>query len=648
MNLNNELKGVELNFISKPAANVLNNLKESGFRWHNTKKVWYARQNDKTITLAKQLTESDIKDIEQEQKTKEDTEIKKIMTKMDNKILPLFDRVQFTDAENANLNKSLHGKEIAKLVREHIKNRFPECKFSVTSDYNSVTIELKSSPYDNKKLEYSRDIEPREYRKFEEENNKEITAIIDYCEKYLKSYQYCTCYDPYGDYGSSSNIYTHVSIYDYTQIEQTEAIKKEIENFRQSLEEQKKAEAEEMNKRVEESIKQREIDDAQAKIRAEQDEKDIEIINNNVSFNDLTETDQYMIINAQFAHLNKNNTLDEYKEEVNKGENEKGFYYQDVKITREVYFKTAEALNLFSNMLLSDFDFINGTGGDYTDDPRINSMIDYQNMSKEDRATVKFNLYGIAVYFNNELQFAIDAQGYSYARYVGLTTTANKQPVTTCNTYENTEQIEQDKVTASIIENASAEIIISLSLSSDEWQTSVEYETELKNQLKQSNTKLTKTVIQQVEIEELKVYLYRLLTEMESVQEQFTNANIQQGEKITIISIGDMGMVGTSKGIFESATNSSYAQYTDAVKLTFKPDHKRQLYYTHYHNGKCFIVVSGYCDIPESILWETGTSANGVIWRKTKYGSCDRQQIKDIKQYLEQQEIKILVDRSNS
>jgi hypothetical protein len=67
---------------------------------------------------------------------------------------------------------------------------------------------------------------------------------------------------------------------------------------------------------------------------------------------------------------------------------------KNLKVTREVHFKTLESLELFKNMLLHDFDFISGTGGYYTDDPRINSMIDYNNMTKEEQKTVIFNLMG--------------------------------------------------------------------------------------------------------------------------------------------------------------------------------------------------------------------------------------------------------------
>ena len=45
--LNNQLNGIELNFDSKPTAEILNIIKESGYRWHNVKKIWYAKQSEK-------------------------------------------------------------------------------------------------------------------------------------------------------------------------------------------------------------------------------------------------------------------------------------------------------------------------------------------------------------------------------------------------------------------------------------------------------------------------------------------------------------------------------------------------------------------------------------------------------------------------
>jgi hypothetical protein len=279
-------------------------------------------------------------------------------------------------------------------------------------------------------------------------------------------------------------------------------------------------------------------------------------------------------------------------------------------------------------------------------------MTDYSNMSKKEKETVKWNLTGLAVYFNNQLQFVIDPQGFNYARYVGLTDTAEREE--NANTYNNSsygisteeaEAIARDKIVASGIEDISTEIIYKNELITD-WQTSDVYKTALKQQLKENNITLTKGIIQQTEIEELKQYLYGFIEHINGVQEQFTEANIKDGDKITIFCISDFGMVTESRVKMHSVTNCKYAQYDDAVKTVFTPENKRKQYYTYYHSNKCFIVASGWHTIPETILWNVEVK-NGFTCRSSKYGSCDNQQIKDIKDYLKQNNVNILVDRSD-
>lgn len=164
-----------------------------------------------------------------------------------------------------------------------------------------------------------------------------------------------------------------------------------------------------------------------------EDIKDI-IINPDVV--EVKEQDQYFIKSVKFANLNKRNTIKEYEKEIIKGD----YLFQDVKITRELYFNNIEELESFNNSLMLDFDFINGTGGSCTDDERINDIKDYWNMSDEERDTVEWYLKGIAVYFNNELQYIIDAQGYSYARYVGLVWEHTK------NEKKVIEEVEEEKI----------------------------------------------------------------------------------------------------------------------------------------------------------------------------------------------------------
>ncbi|MDM0660087.1 hypothetical protein QTH47_13260 [Clostridium perfringens] len=46
---NEEKNGIEVKFNTKPAQEVINDLKVNGFRWHRVKKVWYAKQTEERI-----------------------------------------------------------------------------------------------------------------------------------------------------------------------------------------------------------------------------------------------------------------------------------------------------------------------------------------------------------------------------------------------------------------------------------------------------------------------------------------------------------------------------------------------------------------------------------------------------------------------
>ena len=59
MVLNNEKNGVELYFQNKPETNILSMLKECGYRWHNVKKCWYAKQNTETMNTAHKIAENE-------------------------------------------------------------------------------------------------------------------------------------------------------------------------------------------------------------------------------------------------------------------------------------------------------------------------------------------------------------------------------------------------------------------------------------------------------------------------------------------------------------------------------------------------------------------------------------------------------------
>lgn len=54
---NEEHKGIELLFDGKPDSKIRTALKSNGFKWHNGKGVWYAKDTEKTELLAKKVAE---------------------------------------------------------------------------------------------------------------------------------------------------------------------------------------------------------------------------------------------------------------------------------------------------------------------------------------------------------------------------------------------------------------------------------------------------------------------------------------------------------------------------------------------------------------------------------------------------------------
>lgn len=591
--LNEKLNGVELYFEGKPARTVLADLKANGFRWNGKKVCWYAKQSEETLKVANTYSEG-LKEVAT-------TSLKKI-----NKI-DLFKLTTFTEVER---EKNYNTKEIAKGIRTHLKARFKFIKFSVTSK-DRISVTIKSAPF--------------------EKDSIYLKAIQEYVDKLVESYNFCTCYDPYGDYGSSYNFYffgCRVD-YDYIQVEATQEIIEAMKQFDIKVAEAEELKRAEEERQYQEYLKEQEQANKEAEKRQKQIKADKEYINNNVEVVEIDEQDQYYVKNAYFANLNKNNTLDQYKEEVAKGD----YYLNTLKVTREIYFKDKKSYNLYINMLLHDFSFIDGTGGSYTDDLRINSMTDYYNMTSEEQKTVEWLLQGIAVYVNDELMFVVDAQGYSYARYVGLigeNTVTTKEY--TCKQVVAVEEIEERKIEAEEIQEVYNNVINN---TFDNW-----YDTRKAIAAAiRKNPLLTfdNTVVQQIKDEEIKIDLYKVLKEVDTIQDQFNESGLSKGDKLTIVRGSMIGGASISHIILEGFTMEEYAQYKDNVKMTMNVKGKRGLYSTNIH-GKDTIIYQGWIDIPTSVLYED-TSNGNFNGMATKYGSYDERAISDIMSYLQEKNI---------
>ncbi|KON87373.1 hypothetical protein AF332_11420 [Sporosarcina globispora] len=617
MKLNEELNGIELYFNTKPQQTVLSELKSNGFRWSNFKKCWYTKQSEKAFKVANSLTNGEELTVAPEAATK----VKKARSeKKKESALSLWDAAQWEGLTVNQNTKDQDCKEIAKEIRSHIKKRFPQCKFSVRVPYyGKINFEIKSSPF--------------------EKGSLYLNAIKGYCESLLNAYKHTYSEaDPYTDYAGVHNFYGYVEIdWEYTQTELTEEMKKDLLIFDSKFAEAEKAEEERKEKEYQEYVKEQEARNAEYKKQQEEEKKQIENIYNSIEVKELDENGQYFVTDAEFADLNKNNTIEQYMEEVEKGK----YSLENVKITKEVHFSSLEALTNFSNMLLNDFDFLTNTGGSFTEDNRINSMTDFYNMD-EDKQTVQWNRYGVAIYFNNELQFVADAQGYSYARYVGLTDNAKIEKSITFDQVISEEEINELKHQADRLEDISTSVISELDIFStwrkENWK---EYKTAIKDKLSKYNYKLTKEIIQQLDIEELKECMYKILQEVDGIQDQFTNANIQQGEKVTLFYISDWGSIVTNRITFDSVTNSSYAQYDNAVKLTFTPEKKRKLHYKYFYST--MLLYKGWHSLPETVLHHV-EERNGMRVTRSKYHSCDNRQYDEILSHFEKQDIKPIIN----
>ena len=376
---NQKLKGVEVYFETKPDYKVITALKNQKFRWHQVKKCWYNKDTTEIQAFLHTLTETP-------------AEAPKNAVK--NQKMFLFDRVKTDDlvkGEQMPTNRE---------IKKFLCDRFPEIKFSVknsNSSYSQCYVEILESPYNS--------------------NGLELEAIKNFIKAYsnLYSYDNNNSMIDYFDFFDLIAPYNLLS-YEYKQVEATAEQLEDITDF-QKRTEQKKAE-EEARKEAEwqKYLKQAKQEREEAKKREEQKNKELEEIKQHITIEDLTEEQSYFI-NSKWANLNKNNTLAEYKEEVKNNR----FFERDAKITKNIYFNNKEVYNYFCNSLLYDFEFIAGTGGSATDDERIQTMQDFIKLTPAEKDTVKwYNNNCIAVYYNNKIQFVIDAQGHSYARYVGL------------------------------------------------------------------------------------------------------------------------------------------------------------------------------------------------------------------------------------
>lgn len=595
--LNTEKNGIELRFDTKPNTDVITAIKEAGFRWSGKQRMWYAKQNDETVALANQISESEGSF---EYKPKTETNIDLWSLTRTEGIEDNYDKTRITNT-----------KEIAANIRKHLRNRFSMCKWSVTSDYNSIRVELLESPFSR--------------------NSEALKAIVNYAYTYTQSWNYNNS-DLMTDY-FDVNFYSTCKVsYNYNQREckpnETELETDFLAKKSEFDAEQKKQQEERIKKGVEEyKIRQAEYEKAEA----ERQQK-IHRIEKNAEI----KTVDYTILNA-ILKANKDDNLDHteiYDEKQ---------YRETCQVSREVHF-TTEVYALFEKQLMSDYSFFDGMGGSRTDDRRIQSSIDYDMMTEEERETVEwYNIDCVAIYCDGELKLIVDPQGYKYARYVYVYDEQSQKVDTYHSDYGISEEEHQHNIElAETIEDVSTEIISQNEIKKT-WQDEDFdlYKACMKEWIYANKFKLNAGIVRAITIPELKTVMYKVLTEVDSIAEQFKNTNLEAGQRITIVKYSDFGIMSVSKVTFHSYEIGQYAQYDNSVKMTFKPHRKKGLYYKWFYGD--VIIYNGWYDLPDTVLFDISYKEH-YITQKSKWASFDRKQYDAILEYFAEQGLKPIIN----
>lgn len=595
--LNTEKNGIELRFDTKPNTDVITAIKEAGFRWSGKQKIWYAKQNDETVALANQISESE-GSFEYKQKTETNIDLWSL-TRTEG-IEDNYDKTRITNT-----------KEIAANIRKHLRNRFSMCKWSVTSDYNSIRIELLESSFSR--------------------NSEALKAIVNYAYTYAQSWNYDNS-DLMTDY-FDVNFYSTCKVsYNYNQREckpnETELETDFLAKKSEFDAEQKKQEEERIKKGVEEyKIRQAEYKKAEA-----ERQKKIHRIEKNAEI----KTVDYTILNA-ILKANKDDNLD-HTEIYDKKQ-----CRETCQVSREVHL-TTEVYALFEKQLMSDYLFFDGMGGSRTDDRRIQSSIDYDMMAEEERETVEwYNIDCVAIYCDGELKLIVDPQGYNYARYVYVYDEQSQKVDTYHSDYGISEEEHQHNIElAETIEDVSTEIISQNEIKKT-WQDEDFdlYKACMKEWIYANKFKLNAGIVRAITIPELKTVMYKVLTEVDSIAEQFKNTNLEAGQRITIVKYSDFGMMSVSKVIFHSYEIGQYAQYDNSVKMTFKPHRKKGLYYKWFYGD--VIIYNGWYDLPDTVLFDISYKEH-CITQKSKWASFDRKQYDAILEYFAEQGLKPIIN----
>lgn len=622
----NGASGIELYFDGKPSAAIIERLKAVFFRWHSVKKCWYAKANEKTEALAQELKRAERIEtprgsfkISATFATVEaaeaagfgyyftNTDGRKIFTKHDNPenvclvtAFAVVDPNAKTTEENAATvdrkigkaslslwercdvstipehDRRLDTKTICANVRAHLKERFPEMRFSIRkTGYDSIDADIIAGPYKREKVFVDRWGNPDSWGRWE--NSAELDAVLNYCEAFLQSYNYDNS-DPQTDY-FDVNFYGRFCVSSaYERTEQTAEIIADCADFAKQKEAFEIAEEARRDAEWKAQEEQARKDREEAEARQIVINAQISEIESHVKTVDLSEEEAFAVLGL-VQDVGKSASLAEVEEHDNENVLKDSRTYADAIIERKIEFTDTRIFHNFCNLFLHDFTFLRGFGGWAVEDARIKSDSDLRRLNKRQRKTVKsFSVKCVAVYLNGVFQFAIDPEGYSYARYILF-------PV---GIFDEETDI----------------------------KSKAEYLAERRK-----------------ETENLPAFYFP-----ETIEKQIEASGLKTGDDVTMIKVDEwLVMAQETRGRLADIELRPYAQYTDAAKLCIIPEGKRGRLATEYiHAGQAVVIFKGLLPkVPEALLYTDVMKTDGVETKFVNYAGSGSEEfiIKAIEYY---------------
>jgi hypothetical protein len=568
INKNTNFNSLEITFAGKPDEQTRNALKANGYRWHGVRRIWYGYTDEQTIRAA-------LDGVTIENANEQTTSAKTPERTAKNRLPSLWERCDVSGIKQHDKNNLPPVKDIAALLRKELKTRFPEVKFSITSTYNTIDAYIKASPYERRHIMKDRRTgEPDKYGYFEDSD--ELNAVQAYCKALADSWNY--------DDSDTMTDYFDVHFYggyfqisgNYEQTEPTDEQKADIADFKKRKAEKEERDHAEFLAQCERDRIQREKDEAAARIQAQKDAIAREQIEKAAIVTDIPENERRVYFDlAEYCKISSLDDGEKWLEEyIKDGEQ---LPQVDAVVSRRVDFNgySDNDKKIFANfcrMFMFGFTFLQGKGGHETADARVTKE-NYEKLTSEQRKGVKwYDCDCVAVYNNGVLQFIIDPEGFSYARYILQLPEGFDERIDS--------------------ENAA------------EWI----------NAQKEETSKRTPFYIPA------------------PVGEQIAQACLQPGERVTVLTVDGWVMVAQEyRGTLESIEAKAWAQYSDAGKITITRAGKRKPDELHFHRGETFALYRGILpEVPNSLKYEessgglqlvnyAGAGADGYIKSVMKY-----------------------------